>query len=70
MVKHIVVFSRYAIRAVGFGVSLHKMIELSLKELGIDTTFISEYNEIKDIRNSVILFLIKPNIFMSHLSKI
>jgi len=70
MINEIVVFSRYAIRAPGFGVSMHEMIKLSLGELVISTRFVSEYADLKSIKNSTILFLIKPNSYLSHLKEI
>lgn len=67
---NIIVFSRYAIRAPGFGVSLHKMLQMAFMEIGVGTKFISEYDDLVGIKNSTILFLIKPGVYLSHLDKI
>lgn len=66
---NIVVFSKYAERAPGFGISMHKLIEVSMANLGIQTTFISDYEQLYNITNSVVLFLVKPSIYLSHIHK-
>lgn len=60
----IVVFDRYyAKNIVGFSESFHRLLHGSLEELGFEVSYVSEPNALSDLRDSIVLFIVKPENF-------
>lgn len=70
MIKDIVIFNRYEHKRASLNVSLKMIMQKSFYDLGINVVFVSDYGVLKNIKNSICLFLIKPGNYISHLSYI